>query len=133
MTGLTTEVSVDQIASAVRNMDDEKLQELLRLAPEPAGSLPFVTTITYQPGENGYLAKCIPIDAVAWGEDPASAIEALLDAVIDIAVALVEYCPNPDEALRCRLPYAHSVYRRKSSRNEVRTLLGLPEDSIYLP
>jgi hypothetical protein len=130
---LTLEVSVEQMAAAVRRMDVETRQTLISLVPELTESVAFVTTITYHHEDRGYLARCVPIDAVAWGETPDEASESLVDAVIDLAEALVEDCPNPDETLRQRLPYAQAVYPRRHSRDEVRALLGLSEDAVHIP
>jgi len=130
---LTLEVSVEQIAEAMRRMDTETRRMLISLAPELAEPVAFVTTITYHPEDQGYLARCIPIDAVAWGETLEEAREGLVDAVIEMAETLVEDCLNPDEALCRRLCYAKVVYHRRQSRDDVRALLGLSEDAIYIP
>jgi hypothetical protein len=47
--------------------------------------------------EKGYLARCVSIDAVAWGQTLAEAGDALVDAVIETAETLVEDCPTPQQ------------------------------------
>ncbi|MCX6027775.1 MAG: hypothetical protein NT169_00550 [Chloroflexi bacterium] len=129
---LMLEVSVEQVAQAVHSMDATARQNLLALTPELFESPGLVSTITYHPEEKGYLARCVSIDAIAWGQTLAEAGDALIDAVIETAETLVEDCPNPSKELRKRLSYAQAVYWRRESRNDVKRLLGLTDNVLHL-
>lgn len=97
------EVPIEQIAEAIRRMDKKERYTLLNLVSELTEPVVFAITITYYREDHGYLARCFPIDAVAWGNNLDEAREALVDAVIEMAETLIEDCPNPDEDLRQRL------------------------------
>jgi hypothetical protein len=130
---LTLEVSVEQIAEVVHRMDAATRQTLLTLAPELVEWPALVSTITYHPEDRGYLARCVSIDAIAWGQTLEEAGEELVDAVIETAETLIEDCPNPSKELLRRLPYARVVYRHRKSRDNVRSLLGLAENTLQVP
>ena len=126
------EVPIEQIAEAIRRMDKKERYTLLNLVSEPTEPVVFATTITYYQEDHGYLARCSPIDAVAWGNNLDEAREALVDAVIEMAETLIEDCPNPDEDLRQRLYCAQTIYDNRQSRNKVKSLIGLCENAIYV-
>lgn len=130
---LTLEVSTEQIAEAICKLDKEELWELLCIMLKRIDPISFATTITYYQEDKGYLARCLPLDAIAWGNTPEEALESLIDAVIEISETLIEDCPNPDESLQKRLCYAQIIYNYRNSREEVKSLLGFCRDAIYVP
>jgi hypothetical protein len=129
---LMLEVPIEQIADAIRRMDEKERYTLLNLVLELKEPIAFATTITYYREELGYLARCLPIDAVAWGDSLDDARESLIDSVIEMAETLVEDCPNPDEDLRQRLYCAQIIYENRQSRNKVNSLLGFCENAVYI-
>ena len=129
---LTLEIPIEKIAEAIRQMDKKERCILLNLVSEPAEPIVFATTITYYQEDHGYLARCFPIEAIAWGNNLDEASEALVDAVIEMAETLIEDCPNPDEDLQQRLYCAQTIYENRQSRNKVKSLLGLCENAIYV-
>jgi len=129
---LSSEISTEQIAEAICKMDKDELQKLLCIISKQVELNSFATTITYYQEDRGYLARCLPLDAVAWGDTPEEALELLVDAVIEISETLVENCPNPDEFLQKKLCYAQIIYKHRESREEVKSILGFCRDAIYV-
>ena len=127
---LTLEVSVEQIAEVVHRMQPEMRRTLVTLVPELLEVAGLVTTITHYPEDGGYLARCISLDAVAWGNTVEEVREELVGAVIETAETLVENVPNPSRALRRRLPYARVIYERRHDRDQVKSFLGLMDDGV---
>lgn len=127
---LTLEVSVEQIAEVVHRMQPETRRTLVTLAPELVEVTGLVTTVTYYPDDGGYLARCVSLDAVAWGITLEEAYDELVDAVIETSETLIENVPHPGPALRQRLPYARVIYEYRHARDQVKTYLGLVDDGV---
>jgi predicted RNase H-like HicB family nuclease len=89
-----------------------------------AGKTEITSLFEFQPEENGYLARCPELSAVAWGSTITEAKRELLDAVIDIAEVLIEQCGEEDFQIDPRLKYAEIITSCRTKK-QVKELLGL--------
>jgi hypothetical protein len=130
---LTLEIQTEQIAEAICKMDRNELQKLLCIISAQVEPVSFSTTISYYQEDQGYLARCFPIDAVAWGDTSEESLESLIDAILEISETLIENCPNPDEFMQKKLYCAQIIYKHRESRDEVKSILGFyTNKQIYM-
>ena len=80
----------------------------------------LTATIKYQVEDDGYLAKCPELDAVAWGKTLKQASEELIEAVIDVAEVIITESNEKDP----RYKFAKLVMS-SPQKKKVKALLGI--------
>lgn len=84
----------------------------------------FTVSFEFQPEEQGYLGRCLELEAVAWGRTLSETKKELLDAIIDTSEVLIEQSKESDFDIDPRLKYA-KVIKSYGTKKQVKELLGL--------